>query len=827
MKGLEIKSVDTGNDSQTVRLENVFIQLDIKSRGTREEKQLLDLQGREKDRRPSVLSALASYDRLVLLGDPGSGKSTLVQYLSYTLAQDILGNDGEPQTRLGPAATVLAKKIPVRVIVRDLALLYLEDTTVGAAVLSRHLKRVLHSNDMESVGSVLEKRLEDGHCLVLLDGLDEVAGEKRMAFIRDVIEAFIDRYPKNRYLATCRILSYEDEQRRLRLPVSEQPEQDRTEIASVTLAPFDDKQIDAFVTAWYTELERTRQIDPGQHDEYAKKLQRALQRPDLQELAPNPLLLTVMTLVHAHKGELPDARVLLYKECLDILLYRWEVTKLGGKESNPTLLNALETKGRKRVDLLDRLCTLAFDAKYQGDPDTDKESLQDIQEIDLRRALATLGKEDWNWADEVLETLRLRASVLIERTRGLFTFPHRTFQEYLAGVYITSQTDIWPTLEPLLHTLSYWRESILLAMGILVYEYNQADRVIQIVNELAPRREPESERDWQRIWLAGECLEVVQSDRLQERESRQDALHHVRHRLVSLLQAGALTPVERASAGTVLAKLGDPRFRRDFYGLPGEPLLGFVEIPEGEFVMGDDTDERANPAHDLRLPTFYIGRYPVTVGQYAFFVEDKPHTPEIADCLNAPANHPVVWISWHEALLYCRWLQDKLIDDHRTPEPLKTMLVDENAHLLVPSEAEWEKAARGTDERVYPWGNEITPEDANYDKTNIDTTSPVGCFPDGASPYGCLDMAGNVDEWTRSLWGKEFSNPDCRYPYQPGKKHENLKAGDEMLRVLRGGSFDLSANWVRCAARGGSGPGHRNWYNGFRVVLSPVDASVL
>ena len=114
----------------------------------------------------------------------------------------------------------------------------------------------------------------------------------------------------------------------------------------------------------------------------------------------------------------------------------------------------------------------------------------------------------------------------------------------------------------------------------------------------------------------------------------------------------------------------------------------------------------------------------------------------------------------------------------------------------LPSEAEWEKAARGTEGQIYPWGDKPDPNLANYDKTGIGTTSPVGCFPGGAGPYGAEDMAGNVWEWTRSLWGQDWQKPGFKYTYNPADGREDLTAGADDHRVGRGGALDYTPRGV-------------------------------
>jgi formylglycine-generating enzyme required for sulfatase activity len=246
---------------------------------------------------------------------------------------------------------------------------------------------------------------------------------------------------------------------------------------------------------------------------------------------------------------------------------------------------------------------------------------------------------------------------------------------------------------------------------------------------------------------------------------------------------------------------------------PFEPEM--ILIPAGEFLMGSDpaTDKDAQddkqPQHRLYLPDYCIGKTPVTNAQYLACTQATRHRPpahwEGGKPRKGKENHPVVGVSWYDALEYCRWLSNV------TGKPYS-----------LPSEAEWEKAARGTDGRIYPWGNQWDATRCNIGKSRIATTTPVDAYPQGASPYGVLDMAGNVSEWTRSLWGEDWVYPEFRYPYHPNDGRENLDAPAKVGRVIRGGSFYLDRDYARCAYRGWFGPNY--WYIdiGFRVVLSPA-----
>ena len=240
--------------------------------------------------------------------------------------------------------------------------------------------------------------------------------------------------------------------------------------------------------------------------------------------------------------------------------------------------------------------------------------------------------------------------------------------------------------------------------------------------------------------------------------------------------------------------------------LPWEPEM--IPIPAGEFLMGSDPsrDEHAEnneqPQDTLYLPDYYIANTPVTNAQYAAFVHatrhDLPKHWRHGKPPRGEEDHPVAFVTWYDAVAYCRWLSK----------------VTDKAYRL-PSEAEWEKAARGTDGRIYPWGNQPPHVGKCNFGMNVGSTTPVGRYsPRGDSPYGCADMAGNVWEWTRSLYRY--------YLYDPGDGRENLGAGRDVARVLRGGNFGCEGWVVRCAYRCWIDPIYGDKSDGFRVVASPV-----
>jgi formylglycine-generating enzyme required for sulfatase activity len=228
----------------------------------------------------------------------------------------------------------------------------------------------------------------------------------------------------------------------------------------------------------------------------------------------------------------------------------------------------------------------------------------------------------------------------------------------------------------------------------------------------------------------------------------------------------------------------------------------WVHIPAGEFLMGRGVQHSLpgeySPQHTVYLPDYFIARVPVTNAQYKLFLDatkNRPPSYWAEGCIpNGKENHPVVSVNWYHAQAFCRW-----------------------AGVRLPTEAEWEKAARGTDGRKYPWGDEPPNERlCNFYGSQIKDTTPVGSYPAGASPYGLLDMIGNIWEWTDSRWGSSVERPKYSYPYDKIDGRED--ANERGRFVIRGGSFHPDEGKPHCAIRGYPEPGDQKEVIGFRVV---------
>ena len=219
----------------------------------------------------------------------------------------------------------------------------------------------------------------------------------------------------------------------------------------------------------------------------------------------------------------------------------------------------------------------------------------------------------------------------------------------------------------------------------------------------------------------------------------------------------------------------------------------YVYVPAGAFIMGSAQGSASEqPAHRVDLDAFWIMRTEVTNAQYGRCVDagvcTAPHSDQWQETRKASPSHPVTYVDWTQAAVYAKWVGGSL-----------------------PTEAQWEKACRGDDQRTYPWGNQQPSAGLfNVQDSGVDGTSSVGSYPSGASPYGVLDMAGNVWEWVADWYDDRY------YAQSPAENPTGPENGS--YRLMRGGSSRNDADGVRCAYRLRYGPISRNGYAGFRVV---------
>jgi formylglycine-generating enzyme required for sulfatase activity len=327
---------------------------------------------------------------------------------------------------------------------------------------------------------------------------------------------------------------------------------------------------------------------------------------------------------------------------------------------------------------------------------------------------------------------------------------------------------------------------------------------------------------------------VLAGRRLYEEQAKVDKAvrQEVIDALLSTIAQSEVAVEVRIAAGEVLGYLGDPRL--------GE----MITIPAGKFLMGSNEHRHAKPQHELFLPTYQIGKYPVTNVEYRQFIESGAYKDKRwwtksgweetgrydlqpiyweEPPFNKP-NQPVVGIDWYECVAYCRWLSAETGQQYR-----------------LPTEAEWEKAARGGKGKQYfwskrrgqryPWGNNLETNRLNIGEgeQQVRKTTPVGIYPTGVSPFGVFDCLGNVWEWCSTRQSGEYLLPEYKpYPYdvQENEWQPNYLEGIE-LRVLRGGAWDSTnlKEILHCTFRHSEPPKNKAPNRGFRVVISVAQDS--
>ncbi|MBL8425746.1 MAG: SUMF1/EgtB/PvdO family nonheme iron enzyme [Candidatus Accumulibacter phosphatis] len=748
-----------------------------------------------------IAQAFVQVRRAALLGEPGAGKTTTLWRLAHDALEAALADAAAP--------------IPL--------LVSLGKWTETEEGLSAFLERQLGE-----LGIHLASLLASRRAVLLLDGLNEMPAGERAAKAAQV-KAFLQQHRALAAMVTCRELDYTGD---LSL-----------ELDTISIRPLDPPRIFEFVTGYLThslesietdstareaagrargddlfwrlaggegvrEAWRTWQAagaslslfwsatevpraNPDIYSRTTAAMDRAWQQAvhdprSLLRLAGNPYLLYMLTCVYVDSGDVPQNRAVLFDRFVEVLLLRERLAEEAEAAVEPLRLT---TDGERLLAALEGLAwsmqSRRGNAAAHGD--------------DARGDTATAvdRSEAAEWLDSGLLHRAAAASLLAVGEREV-RFSHQLLQEYFTArgmrARLASATlhasELWPAARWWERT--GWEEAAVLLAGL------HGDDCTPVVEWLL-QAQPE---------VAAQCI-VGSGARLPDA-----ALRRLRQawspRLTDLEHDPE--PEARAAVGRALGRLtlgGLPLDDRPGVGVRLDagrkrlvPDIDWVEVPAGEFRYGEENRR-------IRLPAFHIARYAITNGQFRCFVDDPQGYADprwwegLAERSEHPAeaawdyaNHPRETVSWFEAMAFCRWLSQTL-----------------GYEVRLPQEHEWEKAARGADGREFPWG-EFASGHANLDEAvahagphYLGLTSAAGIYPQGVSPFGALDMAGNVWEW-------------CLNRYD--KPSETDPGGDDG-RVVRGGSWGSAREYARCAFRFGPHPGDRYDYLGFRVLcVSPI-----
>ncbi len=795
---IDRKTATGSREAAELDLAAVFTDLDVQDAPDEKGEPARSLLPRRRGRsqgergRLPVMAALSRHPRLALLGDPGSGKSTLVNFLALCLAGEWLGEEANVR-RLGKAWK-LGRPVPIRIVLRDYAA---RGLSLGKSLWEFFQEELRNSRtsmgDLSDCIPPIEEQLNRlGGGLLLLDGVDEVpeANRRRMA-LRKAIEVFARDFHYCRILVTSRPYGYQDPEGRL------------PEFEVRTLLDFTPEQTQAFIGRWYAHVGvKDQALGRAGAERYASQLRRVVETHSrIAELARRPLLLALMASLHrwSEGGALPEKRQELYEQSVQLLIDLWQREKTlfdqHGQPIGTKEYDVFTEVGIRQERLREALNLLAFEAHR------DQPVLTGTHDITAGRLAGALyeASDDKGKAkgeQRIIRYITDRAGLLIERVQGaIYTFPHRTFQEYLAACHLAGPDFPHELADLLCRDDARWREVALLAAAKAA---SGSPATIWTLMSVFCQRDwppppPVEDGHWYLVLRAAQALiETGQEGRVPDRQ--QPLVARLRTWLTQALTQPALPSRERAEAGSVLNRLpgGDPRPE-----ITGFPASMWVNVPEGACWIGSTAEEAFDderPQAYVRFPAFRIMRYPVTQAQYAQFISATEWTPPGAEYSleyawrdrrppRGKENHPVVLVSFADAVAFCEWMSGHL-----------------GFEIRLPTEGEWEYAAKGPQskderERAYPWDGPFDPEKCNSRESGIGGTSPVGIFPHGTRRDGPEELAGNVLEWTASVYKK------YRYRLEDDDGWETRHSKSEESRAVRGGSWLYPQGGARCAYR--------------------------
>jgi hypothetical protein len=699
---------------------------------------------------PIDLEDAMSSRRLVIVGDPGSGKTTFLRRVAFALCEAAASPAAPDDAATGflrrlaaifrratPVAS--APVFPLLIRVADLAEHIRKAPSLGApttvespAWLVHFLKTRSQEFNWGLDAGFFERKLGGGSAILLLDGLDEAPRVAERESIARLFEHATQTYKQCPFVVTTRPQAYTG----------------RSLLADFEIAqiePLGPDAIQTFLERWCRGL-FPESAPAAQH--HLAELTEALRSiAEIRRMARNPVMLTALAVVHWNERRLPEQRADLYESVLNWLARSRE-----------------KREGRQPADrCLALLQQLALAMQTQPEGRVLQVSIGRAADILAPQFDAAPEPRRRHMAQEFVEQEEVDSGIIV--SRGSETrFWHLTFQEYLAARATAGLADKAQQNLLLMAARIYkpeWREVALLLGGVLHKQgKDKMDGLVSAILEQMGEY-PSVAGQARCAGLLGAMVRDLRPFNYQPADPRYQRTMDAALKIFDADKAYAIEFQVRLEAAEALGQAGDPRLRQH----------NWIAVRGG------------GPAN---LKPFQIGCYPVTVEEYRRFMEDEGYDherwwraggfgentePRAWDDQVQHPSWPVTGVSWYDASAYCEW-----------------------HHVRLPSEAEWERAARGLEGREYPWGEDEPDEKRANFNMKLGHPTPVGLYPDGATPEGVADMAGNVWEWVED-WRER-----------------------EKVRVLRGGSFTSDKDGLRTTYRNRVERGVRDHNFGFRCV---------
>ena len=757
---------------------------------------------------------LNRYPKFILIGAPGCGKTTLLSRVALAFAE------GRAQEDLGWKGKNL---FPIFLRLRNFGAFLKQNrdefSAPSSGALIAYLENLFRDGGrIRLTADFFDKRLAEGQCLVMMDGLDEVSDLR--SEVAGHVDAFVARYsPKGNYFGLAsRPRGYESVERQLR-PIG---------LAVAEVNPLDLNGIFQLMENLLALIEP----DSARRVNDLEELSRAIgSSEELTRIAGTPLFCSALVQVFKYHGaRLPNRRVDVFDEIVDLLLGHWhaqqtryisDAEQLAMDDGTGRAYGEVKKAVNVKRTRLGRLALHMQETHQAEIPAQEAENV--LYEYLKNRERVPDDNTAQVWAENFLKNSHERSGLLVERDPGIYTFLHKGFMEYLAASALAQQSK---TLVGLLLPLvadkgkfEWWEQVILLVGAYSGTPEDVREDLIATLLEIAETNPLNSEERLRYQLLAGNLARDMGDDL---------PVAHFKQVEAALLKSSldsVTLPIMRASAADTLDELG--------YAIPD--LHAFIPIPKSPSINYE----------------FAVSKYPVTNGQYERFLKsdfnnkkywvdfqkydensavmtnqtwgEEPwdwmqkalqnEESETQESVLLPRgwrdprfgisrrNAPVVGISWYEASAYCNWL----LENWENLEEGKQGL-SKPKEIRLPLEKEWSTAAGGEDPKErYAWDKkgaktktEDLPRFANTSESGINRTTPVWMYPQGESPHGVMDMSGNVWEWQAN--------------------YRDLKNG---WLGLRGGSWFSSVDFARVVIRYYSHPFNRGYYIGFRVALFP------